>query len=108
MKVALDDASLEFVRERLEQIDDPLLRQLIWQALWNMVRDQQLSSIDYLKLAGPKVATERDPELVESTLTTMTASVGRYVPEEQKAAFQPKEDTIVASRLQQILKQASA
>ena len=85
VKVALDDASLDFVRKRLEQIDDPLLRQLIWQALWNMVRDQQLRSTDYLALAGPKVVTEQDPELVESTLATMTASVGRYVPEEQKA-----------------------
>jgi aminopeptidase N len=85
VKVALDDASLNFVREHLEQIDDPLLRQLIWQALWNMVRDQQLRSTDYLSLAGPKVVTEQDPKLVESTLATMTASVGRYVPEEQKA-----------------------
>lgn len=85
VKVALDDASLEFVRERLERIDDPLLRQLIWQALWNMVRDQQLRATDYLALAGPKVAIERDPELVESTLATMTASVGRYIPEDQKA-----------------------
>ena len=84
VKVALDDASLDFVRERLERIDDPLLRQLIWQALWNMVRDQQLRATDYLALAGPKVATERDPELVESTLSTMTASVGRYIPEDQK------------------------
>ena len=85
VKIALDDASLDFVRERLERIDDPLLRQLIWQALWNMVRDQQLRSTDYLTLAGPKVATEHDAELVESTLATMTASVGRYVPEAQKA-----------------------
>ncbi len=84
VKIALDDASLDFVREHLERIDDPLLRQLIWQALWNMVRDQQLRATDYLELAGPKVAAERDAELVESTLSTMTASVGRYIPEDQK------------------------
>ena len=85
-KVALDDTSLAFVQDRLEDIDDPLLRQLIWQALWNMVRDQQLRGPDYIDLAARKVATERDPELVESTLATLTATVARYVPEDQKAA----------------------
>jgi aminopeptidase N len=85
VKVALDGDSVAFVRERLEAIDDPLLRQLIWQALWNMVRDQQLRSTDYLELGSAKVVGESDPELVETILATMTATVSRYVPEEQKA-----------------------
>ena len=85
-KTALDEASLGFVRGRLEAIDDPLLRQLIWQSLWNMVRDQQLRSTDYLTLAGAKIVTESDQELVESTIATMTASVSRYVPEDGRAA----------------------
>ncbi|MBM3140385.1 MAG: aminopeptidase N [Chloroflexi bacterium] len=85
-RVALDDTSLAFVRERLERLDDPLLRQLIWQSLWSMVRDQQLKSTDYLVLAAEKIAFERDHELVESILRLMTAAVARYVPEERKAA----------------------
>jgi len=102
VKVALDDASLDFVREHLEQIDDPLLRQLIWQALWNMVRDQQLRSTDYLALAGPKVITEQDSKLVESTLATMTASVSRYVPEEQKAIVAHNSFELAWSTLNQV------
>ena len=84
-KIALDTRSLAFVRERLDAIDDPLLRQLIWQTLWNMVRDQQLKSTDYLDLAGPKVVTEQDHELIETILGTMSAAISRYVPEDQKA-----------------------
>lgn len=85
-KISLDDASLDFVRANLEDIDDPLLRQLIWQSLWNMVRDQQLRSTDYLTLAGAKIVNETDQELVDSTIATMNATIGRYVPEDQKAA----------------------
>ena len=85
-KVALDARSLEFVRDRLDRIDDPLLRQLIWQALWNMVRDQQLKSTDYLDLAGPKVIAERDHELVETILAGMSGAISRFMPEHQKAA----------------------
>ena len=85
VKVALDDASVAFVRERLEVIDDPLLRQLVWQALWNMVRDQQLRSGEYLDLARAKVVGESDQELVETILATMSLSVSRFVPEDGKA-----------------------
>ncbi len=85
-KLALDEPSLEFIRERLDHLDDTLLRQLIWQTLWHMVRDQQLKSTDYLELAGPKAVTERDHELVETILQQMIATVSRYVPEAQKAA----------------------
>ncbi|MFA7248047.1 MAG: aminopeptidase N [Dehalococcoidia bacterium] len=85
-KVALDERSLDFVREHLDRIDDPLLRQLIWQALWNMVRDQQLKSTEYLDLAGAKVTTEQDHELVETILGTMSAAIARFVPEREKAA----------------------
>ncbi len=84
-KIALDERSLAFLRANLDRIEDPLLRQLIWQTLWNMVRDQQLKSTDYLDLAGPKVSAETDHELVETILGTMSAAISRYVPEAQKA-----------------------
>ena len=84
VKVALDAVSMAWVREHLEQIDDPLLRQMVWQALWHMVRDQQLRSTEYLDLVGAKAPTEQDPELIETILATATATIGRYVPEDQR------------------------
>ncbi len=84
VKVALDDASLAWLRGNIDRLDDPLLRQLLWQTLWNMVRDQQMKSTDYLELVGAKVATEEDKELIETILSTATASIARYVPEEQR------------------------
>ncbi|MGE3856163.1 MAG: aminopeptidase N [Dehalococcoidia bacterium] len=99
-KVALDERSLAFLRENLDRIEDPLLRQLIWQALWNMVRDQQLKSTDYLELAGSKVATEADHELIETILATMSAAIARYVPEEQKTAQAHRFFTLALDALQ--------
>ena len=85
-KVALDEVSLAYVRERLDRVDDALLRQLIWQSLWNMVRDQQLRSQDYLVLAASKVTTEADKALIETVLANVSATIARYVPEERKEA----------------------
>ena len=81
VKVALDEPSLAYVREHLGAIDDPLLRQLIWQALWNMVRDQQLRSTDYLRLVAAQVRTETDPELIETILATASGALARFVPD---------------------------
>ena len=85
-KLALDDASLAFARERLPEIADPLSRQLSWRALWDMVRDQQLSSLDYLEVVSRHLGVERDVELVETLLATAQGAIARYVPEEQKLA----------------------
>ena len=98
-KIALDARSLDFVRANLDRIEDPLLRQLIWQTLWNMVRDQQLKATDYLDLAGPKVATEQDHELIETILAMMSAAISRYVPEAQKAAAAHRFFTIALDAL---------
>ncbi len=81
-KVALDEASVGYLKQNLERVEDPLLRQLIWQALWNMVRDQQFKSTEYLSLCSAKLPLERDRELVETTLKCAEASIARYVPED--------------------------
>ena len=85
-KVALDERSLDYARESLERIADPLLRQLIWQSLWNMVRDRRLRSTDYLALAAAKAALESETELVEAILANASAAIARYVPEARRDA----------------------
>ncbi|MBI2760609.1 MAG: aminopeptidase N [Chloroflexi bacterium] len=87
-KFALDPESLAYVREHLERVTDPLLRQLIWGSLWDMVRDQQLKSTDFLTLAGDKVRSETDLELIETIIQRCMAALGRYVPDSvRKASF---------------------
>ncbi|MGH2610706.1 MAG: ERAP1-like C-terminal domain-containing protein, partial [Tepidiformaceae bacterium] len=85
-KIALDADSVGFVRENIERVEDPLLRQLLWSSVGNMVRDQQLKSMDYLALVREKVALEPNPELVEAVLNSATAALARYVPEDRRNA----------------------
>ena len=83
-KVALDAASLAFVRANMERIDDTLLRQLLWSSLWNMVRDQQFKSTDFLVLVREKLPLEPMTELVDAVLGQASAALGRYVPEDRR------------------------
>ncbi len=79
-KVALDAESVAFLRERIEEVEDLLFRQLLWSSLWNMVRDQQLSSIDFLAMVRAKAPRESSVELTDSILTSAQRALSAYVP----------------------------
>jgi len=83
-KVALDPDSVAFIKNNMERIDDVLLRLQLWTSLWNMVRDQQLKSTEYLEVVRRKIAGEAKPELVEAVLGNAAAAISRYVPESLK------------------------
>ncbi|MDZ7728515.1 MAG: aminopeptidase N [Dehalococcoidia bacterium] len=85
-KLKLDDESVAFLREHIERFDDMLTRQILWSALWSMVRDQQLSSVDFLAFVREKLAHEDSVELVETVLANATAALARYVPDEWREA----------------------
>ncbi|MFN2483363.1 MAG: aminopeptidase N [Candidatus Limnocylindria bacterium] len=83
-RVALDPVSLDYARRRLEGIRDPLLRALTWLALWEMVRDRQLSSIEYLDLALGRLCPEPDLDILSEALPTVHAALAGYVPERRR------------------------
>ena len=85
-KVILGPTSLAFARERLAELDDPLLRQLAWSALWDMVRDARLRSTDYLAMVREQAPGERDASILDSILDQAVGGLRRYVPESRRTA----------------------
>ncbi len=62
-RVLLDPASLAAVPRVLGQIDDPLLRQLLWGTLWEMIRSARYSSLAFLELVrDPPARGARRPD----------------------------------------------
>ncbi len=85
-KVILDPISLAFARQRLAQLHDPLLRQLTWSALWDMVRDARIRSTEYLAMVRDEAPAERDVALLDAILDQGVACLRRYVPESMRNA----------------------
>ncbi len=85
-KVMLDPTSRAFAEERLDDIADPLLRQQLWTSLWDMVRDQRLSSLRYLDIVEDKLPAETDIHIIKVVADTATAAITRYVPEAHRIA----------------------
>jgi len=63
-KVRLDDRSLETARLHIDVVDDSLTRSLLWSAAWNMTRDAEMRTTDWLDLVLRGIATETDQTAV--------------------------------------------
>lgn len=83
-KVILDAASRAALPELLPRIEDPLLRQLLWGTVWQMVRDGQHPSTAFLDLVGEVLPRETDDEIVNAALDAARAAITRYVPEARR------------------------
>ncbi len=79
-RVVLDPSSLAAVPRVLPHVEDPLLRQLVWGTLWEMVRGARYSSLDYLELARTILPGERDDQITLAGLDAVRGALARYVP----------------------------
>ncbi|HUP83144.1 MAG TPA: aminopeptidase N [Candidatus Limnocylindria bacterium] len=83
-KVALDAQSLEFVHKNLNRVEDPLLRELLWMSLWEMVRDRGLRSTDYLAIARDRLRSETDQDILDMAVERTALAIARFVPESSR------------------------
>ena len=83
-KIQLDQRSVEYARGGLDRVDDDLLRNLLWASLWEMVRDCQLTSTDYLEICRAQLPSESDQDIVEVVLERVAMTLVRYLPESRR------------------------
>ncbi|MGE0555805.1 MAG: M1 family metallopeptidase [Gemmatimonadales bacterium] len=78
----LDDASIARLTETgLGGVEDPLLRALLWSALWDEVRAARMSPVSFVELALRELPRERDEQLVPSLLGRVDRAVSAYLSE---------------------------
>ncbi|MFE7572515.1 aminopeptidase N [Streptomyces sp. NPDC057539] len=65
-KVRLDEESLRVVTEHLGDFQESLPRALCWASAWDMTRDGELATRDYLELVLSGIAKESDIGVVQS------------------------------------------
>ncbi|HUG47462.1 MAG TPA: aminopeptidase N [Candidatus Limnocylindria bacterium] len=80
-KIAIDAASLGYVREHLDRVSDDLLRSLLWTSLWEMVRDRQLRSTEFLAVCRERLPREADMDILRTMLDRAATALARYLPE---------------------------
>ena len=73
-KVQLDKRSFATAQGSLSRVDDPLLRSMLWQSLWDGVRDGQLPLNEFIKTALANAAGEKDYTLLGKVLGMISSS----------------------------------
>ncbi len=68
VKVQLDKRSFETARTSLAKVDDALLRTMLWQSLWDGVRDGKLPLNEFLKTVLVNAPLEKDYTLLGDVL----------------------------------------
>ena len=74
VKVNLDQRSFQTARTQLAGVDDPLLRAMLWQALWDGVRDAKLPLNEFIDVALANAPQEKDYTLLGDVLGKVSAS----------------------------------
>ncbi|MGV7210775.1 aminopeptidase N [Oxalobacteraceae bacterium A2-2] len=77
-KVQLDQRSFATAKSSLNRVDDPLLRSMLWQSLWDGVRDGQLPLTAYLDTVLAQAPSERDYTLL-GDIAEKTGAAAEYL-----------------------------
>ncbi len=77
-KLRLDDRTRQTIVSHLARLDNSLARALYWSAAWDMVRDGELATRDYLALICGSLPSERDISLVTASLNQVQNALAHY------------------------------
>ncbi|MFG2132401.1 aminopeptidase N [Streptomyces sp. NPDC048751] len=77
-KVRLDEKSLAFVTEHLGDFESSLPRALCWASAWDMTRDAELPTRDYLSLVLSGIGKESDIGVVQSLHRQVKLAIDLY------------------------------
>jgi aminopeptidase N len=86
-KVRLDARSWASVTEHIGDLDDPLARAVIWGAAWDMTRDAEVSTRDFLTLVLSGVQKESDVGVVQGVLRQLRAAIDQYAAPEHRDEY---------------------
>jgi aminopeptidase N len=86
----LDDASRADVLRSLGAVKDDFLRALLWDSLWDSVREAELAPADFISLAVREAPDEHDDVMLAFVLSRAQAAFTRYLSDEQRRAAGPR------------------
>jgi aminopeptidase N len=94
----LDPGSTRAVMARVGEIRAPLLRAMLWGALWDGVREARLDPAEYLALTLRELPRERDEQISAALLSRASTALTRYLREPEAARLLPAWERLLLAR----------
>ncbi|MGV3707755.1 MAG: M1 family metallopeptidase [Gemmatimonas sp.] len=81
----------------LGTVADPLLRTMLWGALWDQVREAQFDPTRFARLALKELPREKDEQIFPNILGRLSRTIGTYASPGQKAQLLPEYEKLLWS-----------
>ena len=95
--VHLDSSSTRWAEQHVGEITDPLQKAMTWGALWDLVRDAQLSPERFARVALRELPKERDDQLAPFIVGRLARAIDTYACDGTKAELLPATERILAT-----------
>lgn len=99
VKVELDKVSLDAVQKHLGRVDNRLGRQMMWWALFDMLRDARLAPSAYVDTVITQLKEEENPQILTDVLRRLGREVIRYIAPAKRAALRERLEAFLRSQL---------
>ena len=86
-KVRLDEHSWNTARAHLGSVTDSLARAVIWGAAWDMTRDAEVSTGDFVDLVLSGVAAETDIGVVQGVLRQARTAIDQFAADKHRDQY---------------------
>jgi aminopeptidase N len=94
----LDEASARFLLGHVGQIEDELLRAMVWGSLWDLVQQARLAPPAYVEAVLRELPGEADEQIASSLLNRTRFALERYAGEADRAELLPRFETLLLAR----------
>lgn len=86
-KVRLDEKSWRTAVEHLGVVDSSLARAIIWGAAWDMTRDAEVSTGDFLALVLSGIGQESDIGVVQGVLRQLKSAIDQFAAPANRSGY---------------------
>jgi aminopeptidase N len=86
-KIRLDESSWQTATQHLGSVADSLTRALIWSAAWDMTRDGEVPTGEFLELVLAGIPAETDIGVVQGVLRQLRAAIDQFATDAHREEY---------------------
>jgi aminopeptidase N len=90
-----DSISVSWLEQHVGAVRDDFLRAMLWGALWDLVRESQLSPERFVAIALREVPREQDEQLVGSLVGRLSTALTRYASTAARDSLLPRTEALL-------------
>ena len=93
--VMLDPHSAQWIAAHVGDVHDPLLRAMLWGAMWDLVRDARLAPSEFVATALRELPAEHDEQIAAGIVTRMSRAASGYLSAAQQQAVMASVENVL-------------